>query len=66
MSKTHRQRNEEKRRHTHRDGCAKAAKKKGEIDWNCWWPFTRATGSALKQLNKRQPKLIEPCEDAPF
>ena len=29
---------------------------KKEVDWNAWWPFTRATGAALKQLNKK-PKV---------
>lgn len=31
-------------------------KSKKKIDWNEWNPFVRATGEALRQLNKRQPK----------
>jgi len=30
--------------------------KEPEIDWNTWWPFTRATGTALRQLNRKQVK----------
>lgn len=33
----------------------KRAKTK-EINWNEWNPFVRATGEALRQLNKRQRK----------
>jgi len=28
----------------------------GKILWSEWWPFTRATGPALKQLNRPQRK----------
>lgn len=35
---------------------ARAARTKAqEIDWRQWWPFDRATGTALRQLN-RKPK----------
>jgi len=35
------------------------------IDWNEWNPFKRATGSALKQLNKRQPAVcLDDFEEA--
>jgi hypothetical protein len=27
------------------------------IDWKSWNPFQRATGEALRQLNKRQQKI---------
>ena len=30
--------------------------KEAQIDWQTWWPFTRATGTALRQLNRKQPK----------
>lgn len=66
MPNTNRQRDANESRHTHRVGRSKATAKKGPIDWKTWWPFDRATGDALKQLNKRQPKVTEPCEDAPF
>ena len=38
--------------------------RKAEINWSEWWPFERATGTALRQLNKRQPK--PEYEDAPI
>lgn len=43
-----------------RDGGAKM------ILWSEWWPFTRATGAALKQLNRPQRKDAYPhdVEDA--
>ena len=37
-------------------------KKPEEVKWNEWWPFTRATGDALRQLNRKQPK---PLPDVP-
>lgn len=37
-----------------------------DIDWSRWWPFERATGEALRQLNRRQPKPVEQFEEAPF
>jgi hypothetical protein len=45
-------------------GCRERAPK--TINWNEWNPFERATGKALKQLNKRQPKKHEEpdAEDA--
>ena len=33
-----------------------ASKGKKKIIWSEWNPFVRATGEALRQLNKRQPK----------
>jgi hypothetical protein len=47
-------------------GAAKG--KEHEIDWKTWWPFERATGDALRQLNKRQPKRNEltDYEEAPL
>ena len=37
-----------------------------EIKWSEWNPFQRATGEALRQLNKRQPKTHQQpdAEDA--
>lgn len=39
-----------------------------EINWQTWWPFTRATGAALEQLNRRQRKHndLEDYEAAPL
>lgn len=34
-------------------------KKIKEINWNEWNPFERATGEALRQLNRRQRKSTE-------
>lgn len=46
-------------------GSDRAEKRKKEnINWNEWWPFTRATGDALKQLNRKQPKQFEDFEEA--
>jgi hypothetical protein len=45
---------------------AKERKEKHPINWNEWWPFTRATGDALKQLNRRQTKQLEDYEEAPL
>jgi hypothetical protein len=33
---------------------------KQPIDWNKWNPFERATGEALRQLNKREKKQTMP------
>lgn len=42
-------------------------KKIKEINWNEWNPFERATGEALRQLNRRQKKRIElDGEEAPL
>jgi hypothetical protein len=30
-----------------------------QIDWRCWNPFQRATGEALKQLNRKYRKQQE-------
>lgn len=48
---------------------ARAAKDTPQsINWNEWWPFTRATGAALRQLNQRQPKHndLADYEEAPL
>lgn len=37
-----------------------------KIDWSKWWPFDRATGVALEQLNRRVPKPVEQYDDAPY
>jgi hypothetical protein len=34
-------------------------KRDKEINWNEWNPFQRATGEALRQLNRRQRKPTE-------
>ena len=39
-----------------RDGGAKM------ILWSEWWPFNRATGTALKQLNRPQKKEYYPLD----
>jgi hypothetical protein len=45
----------------------RSSKKPKAINWNEWNPFERATGEALRQLNKRQPKLKpEEGEEAPL
>lgn len=59
MSTTDRQRDQKKRGHTHRAQRSQTVKKQSEIDWAGWWPFKRAEGKALRQLNK--PPV---CEDA--
>lgn len=33
-----------------------------KILWSEWWPFTRATGAALKQLNRPQKKEYYPLD----
>ena len=33
-----------------------------EINWQEWWPFDRATGTALRQLNRKPP--MEQFEEA--
>lgn len=38
------------------DRRAKTKTSKAKVNWNEWNPFVRATGEALRQLNKRQPK----------
>jgi hypothetical protein len=42
--------------------------KQPAIKWSEWNPFERATGDALRQLNKRQRKQspIDCAEEAPF
>lgn len=54
MSKVHKQRNQAKRQHANCSGGAKAPATEGRIDWSRWWPFTRATGKALRELNRPQ------------
>lgn len=43
-------------------------RKEKEINWNEWNPFERATGEALRQLNRRQrkPKQQPEGEEAPL
>jgi len=41
-----------------------AKKTPREISWNEWNPFERATGSALKQLNRRHKQLDTDWEEA--
>jgi hypothetical protein len=42
------------------NGLVEKASKKNtkhrQIKWDEWWPFTRATGDALRQLNRKEPK----------
>lgn len=33
-------------------------------DWSQWWPFERATGEALKQLNRKQKQQFDDYEEA--
>jgi hypothetical protein len=44
------------RAHLQDQGSRGARTKTKEINWNEWNPFERATGEALRQLNKRQRK----------
>lgn len=38
-------------------GCTQGSKRpRTTINWNEWNPFVRATGEALRQLNKRKKK----------
>lgn len=49
----------------HDTGNNRATKRKKDIDWKTWWPFTLATGDAYKQLNRRERKKVSPSmEDA--
>jgi len=53
----------------HDTGNNRATKRKEDIDWKTWWPFTLATGDAYKQLNRRQrPNPATPMthEEAPL
>lgn len=49
-----------------RESSPKVAARGAKILWSEWWPFTRATGDALKQLNRPQRKDAYPhdVEDA--
>lgn len=72
MRTNHHQCDEAEQRHTHCAEQIKAnpakSKKAKEIKWNEWWPFDRATGDALKQLNRKQRKhnVADDFEDAPL
>lgn len=51
----------------HDTGNNRATKRKEDIDWKTWWPFTLATGDAYKQLNRRQrQKDLSTKEEAPL
>jgi hypothetical protein len=41
-----------------------AKKSTRRVSWNEWNPFERATGEALRQLNRRQPKPTNDVEEA--
>ena len=50
----------------HDTGNNRATKRKEDIDWKTW-PFTRVTGDAYKQLNRRQRQKDLPTkEEAPL
>lgn len=34
------------------------------IDWQEWWPFERATGDALRQLNRKKKLDLNEFEEA--
>jgi len=55
MPKVSRKPNQETRTRAEATRRTESSAKAYPIDWNTWWPFERATGAALKQLNKRQP-----------
>lgn len=52
------------RAHLQNKGSRGRRTKTKEINWNEWNPFERATGEALRQLNRRQKKQKE-FDDAP-
>lgn len=56
MSKTNKQFIRQTQRTPENTISSKGAEEARSIDWNEWWPFTRATGDALRQLNKRSRK----------
>lgn len=69
MPAAHRQRNRVLRQDGQGAGDQRLEKPaQKDIDWSKWWPFDRATGDALIQLNKKQPPVnfLEEFEDAPL
>ena len=66
MPTTDRQPNQKTRVQPAASGRTKRPAKASEVRWNEWWPFERATGTVLKQLNKRQPKQQPEYEEAPL
>jgi len=55
------------RAHLQNKGSRGRRAKTKEINWNEWNPFERATGEALRQLNRRQRKSTElDGEEAPL
>ncbi len=56
------------RAHLQNKGSRGRRTKTKEINWNEWNPFERATGEALRQLNRRQhkPKQQPEGEEAPL
>lgn len=56
------------RAHLQNKGSRGRRTKTKEINWNEWNPFERATGEALRQLNKRQRKQspIDCVDEAPL
>ncbi len=72
MRTNNRKRDEAKQRSSLRAVQAEADppknKKAKPILWSEWWPFERATGDALRQLNRPQSKrdLTEEFEEAPL
>jgi hypothetical protein len=61
MPKANQQRNQVSPVRPASRGGAEKTEKAREVNWSGWWPFDRATGDALRQLN-RKPKLEEPEE----
>lgn len=57
MPKASRKPNQETRTRAEATRRTESSAKAYPIDWNTWWPFERATGGALKQLNKCQPAM---------
>lgn len=47
---------------------AQTATRQDAIDWGTWWPFDRATGEALRQLNKKSvtTSAYDETEEAPI
>lgn len=37
-----------------------------KILWSEWWPFERATGEALRQLNRPVQRTLDDVEEAPI
>jgi len=67
MPKAHRERDKAPSRQPQSSKHTERTTQACPVDWKEWWPFERATGNALKQLNKRQPKstgCLDDIEDA--